>query len=126
MKQEQLFLPETEYEEGQMLLEIIESAVGRIGIKTFSALINTDPSHLRHAFNNNGKYFSITWLLLALKRDSKGADDFCAFVCDRVGKENPPDKKESSPVEELAILKGKIREHGLEPLFFKKEINNGR
>lgn len=108
---------ETEQDLGKKLLEIVEKAVYRVGLKEFAFIIQKESSQLRDAFSGNGKYFSITWLASVIRRDPQGAAEFINALCDIAQKEYPQDKPELTPEEELKILKQKIKEHGLEPLF---------
>jgi hypothetical protein len=118
MKQQELFrAAETDKQTGDNLLSVIEQGVHRIGLKEFAFIIQKEPSQLRDAFNQNGKYFSVTWLATFFRSDPQGATEFINYCCQLAGKEIPEDAREMSPEEELDFYKRKIREHGLEPIF---------
>jgi hypothetical protein len=118
MKQEELFRAfETDKQLGDELLAIVETGVHRIGLKDFAFMINKESSQLRDAFNQNGKYYSITWLPTFIRKDPQGATEFINACCRLAGKKFPEDDKDMTPEEELAFLKQKISEHGLQSLF---------
>lgn len=88
---------ETETEYGKRLLELIEASVHRIGIKEFAFLVQREPAQIRDALNGNGKYFSVTWLPVLIRRDSQFATNFINFLCDIAGKIHPEDRQEMTP-----------------------------
>jgi hypothetical protein len=118
MKQEELFRAvETDKQTGDDLLAIVEQGVHRIGLKEFGFLIQKEASQLRDAFNHNGKYFSVTWLVTFIRNDPQGATEFINYCCELAGKNIPEDRREMTVEEELEFYKRRIREHGLQPLF---------
>ena len=121
MRQEELFNGFSDREAGARLLEIIERAVTRMGVKVFADLIHRDPSQVRSALNPEGdKKYAVEWTAALLRRDSIFAEEYINFQCDLTGKEYPRDKRRLTPEEKITLYEEVISRHGLELLFKEK------
>lgn len=57
---------------------------------------------------------------LIIENPDKFKSEVIDYLCELAGYASPEKKREMTPEEELALLKKKIKEHGLEPIF--KEV----
>jgi hypothetical protein len=108
---------QTDKNQSEKLMEIVEQSVHRIGLKEFSFLISKEGSHVRDAISGNGKHFSSTWLITLLNRDNRFASEFINYLCDLTGKEHPKERKQLPPEEKLKRYAAIIEKHKLQDLF---------
>ncbi len=105
---------------GRKLLSLIEEVIHKnYGFKPFCYDIKREESQIRDALNGNGKYFSITWLPFLLYKAPIASQKIIDYLCDIAKLDHPQPQKHITPEEELNLLKNKIKEHGLGPLFEK-------
>ena len=91
----------------------------------FATLNDKSYSYINEILNTNNeesqKPFQVKFIpSLIIEQPNKFKEEVIDFLCEMAGYESPEKKRDLTPEEELTLLKNKIKEHGLEPLF--KEV----
>ena len=90
--------------------------------QTFSAINDKSYSYMSEILNTNNedgsKPFQVKFIpSIIIESPDTFMKEVGFFICDLCGYEKPDKKKNMTPEEELAAIKRKIHDHGIEKLF---------
>ncbi len=107
MKQDNLFEAlELNDSLGKKILSILEEGIHKeYGFKNFCYDIKKEEAQIRDALNENGKYFSATWIPFVLAKAPVASLKLINLFCDVRKLEHPEPKKEKTLEEEVAELR---------------------
>ena len=95
--------------------------------ETFALVNDKSYSYVSEILNTNSEETQKPYQVklipsLITENPERFAEEVINWLCDLCGREHPQKKRELTPVEELALLKQKIKDHKLERLFEDTDI----